>query len=227
MINSKSLVAYSCILLSFILSACSAKTSTILEDKSCAPPCWHNITPGVSTKKEVLASLQKLNGVDQNSIQDVEATWGNFSPKVYWKFTNKSRDIEGNIYFQNDFVTLIEIRPKRGALNLDNALQKLGEPEQILAIADSMEGVGWLNTYIFYPDKGVILFEHVRPFINDDPAVIEGNHQVMSVFYIDPNKFYDVMVTNQSLKLDPETIQKGIQPWKGYGEIVYIDNRGE
>jgi hypothetical protein len=226
MINFKSLVAYRFLLLSLILSDCGPKISTILEDKSCTPPCWHNIIPGLSTKKEVLANLRTLNEIDQQSIQDAEAVWGKFSPKVYWQFIGSSGDKEGDIYFENDIVTLIEIRPKKGALVLDNVLKKLGEPEQILAIADSIEGVRWLNIYILYPKKGVILFDYIRPFRNSDLAEINGKHQIMAVFYIDANIFYDVMVNNQSLKLDPEAIQKGIQPWKGYGEITYIDKSG-
>jgi len=56
------------ILAGFLLVACQPKlpaNPTFFDSPVCQPPCWENITPGVTTKKDALTILSEIDSVDQ------------------------------------------------------------------------------------------------------------------------------------------------------------------
>ena len=84
------------------LASCKPKPSTVLLDTSCEPPCWHDITPGKSTKKDVISILSKIPEVDPNSVEDTAfTTWG-IHDHIIWHFDSSTGDSLGEIYLKKD-----------------------------------------------------------------------------------------------------------------------------
>jgi len=95
------------ILLGFILVGCAIWTeqTNIFENPVCEPPCWKNITPGITTKAEALAILSNLHEIDQ-PVVDPSHSFPGFDDAInftLYKDTNK----QGYLYTLNDQVSII------------------------------------------------------------------------------------------------------------------------
>lgn len=79
------------IIAAFFIASCSRQVDNQFVDRSfltgepCPAPCWYGLKPGVSTKQEVLATLEQLVFVDKSSIRE----YGN----VVWPGDENARAI--------------------------------------------------------------------------------------------------------------------------------------
>lgn len=204
----------------WFLASCSSKPSTIITDTSCLPPCWQGITPGLSTVQEVLSILPNVPGVDPKSI--VDASTVIYDTSIYCLFERNARDIGGRIYFKNNVVAAIDIAPKDKALTFRDAVDKLGSPENVLAVYSKGERE-WLSIFIIYQSKGFALLDNIVPFHKGEHAEIKASRPVVAVYYFDPVLFDELMTNSIIANWESNIIQKGMQPWTGFGEITYIE----
>ena len=203
------------------LASCKPKPSIVLLDTSCEPPCWHDITPGMSTKKDVIAILPKIPEVAPNSVEDTAITTGGIHDHIKWRFDSGSGDFGGTTFFKDGAVSTIEIRPKKGALMLDDAIRKLGEPELTFAYLERGE-IDRMIIYLLYPTKGYALTYDIG-YSRDGSAAVEPTHPIEHVYFFDP-KLFDELVTIGPLGYqDPATLKQNMRPWKGYGDIFYFE----
>lgn len=218
--NSKFVIISFSFLITLILFSCAPKPSIVLADISCLPPCWKRIYPGKSTPLDVLSILQALPEVDQSSIRDESDT-----PLVHsisWSFTDDVGDYGGRIAFQNGKVSVIGFLHKEGAVTVSDAIEKFGPPENVLALLWQGERT-WLTINLLYPSKGYILLIRVVPFHHGDRAEIKPEQIINDTWYIDPSLFEQVMTSGPIDRLSPAIFDEGLQTWRGFGEIAYID----
>lgn len=199
--------------------ACYTRTTTIVLDDTCAPPCWHNIVPGQSTREEALELLPTIPGVNPRTIITISDFQANNT--IVWDSTTFMRDLGGRITLVDEKVSVLEFVPGKGALTLAKAIEKFGEPEKVLGGVDRAVRPG-LVIYILYPTKGIALLIHQRPYYDDYWAEIKPSNSINVVWFFDPSLFDEIIRHGPITRLSQRVIKQGIKPWAGYGEIPLI-----
>jgi hypothetical protein len=192
----------------------------VLLDTSCEPPCWHDIIPGKSTKEDVISILPKIPEVDPNSISDVNISSYGTSGHIKWGFDSKAGDYGGITYFNDGVVSTIQIGPKKGALTLDDAIQKLGEPEYTFAYMERGE-IDRMIIFLLYPTKGYVLLYNSGRF-RPESASVEPTHPIEHAVYYNPKMLEELVTSGLIINQDLATLKQNMRPWKGYGDIFYF-----
>jgi hypothetical protein len=109
----------------------------LLLDSPCTPPCWYNITPGITTRSEAKSILNGLSFVENSSIVLNQA--GN----IGWKQISASEDVTGGILFTDSTVRSIYILPSTCTTTIQELIDLLGPPE------------GTWVSYVHLPEDGV------------------------------------------------------------------------
>jgi hypothetical protein len=195
------------------------KESSIILDTSCEPPCWQNIVPGITTSTEVYEVLHEITWINEDSIQNTSD--GTIFNCIKWLASNEAGDYSGRIYLNDNLVTLIKIGPKEGVIEFSDLINKLGEPESILAYYSKRE-ITTISVFVLYPSEGYGFLNYY-----DSPNLYPGNSilispqdQVKLVWYGEPKFYYDYLTIGPIGKYSLEFIEQTIQPWNGYGEYL-------
>jgi len=151
-------------LLTGLLSACQTATppaptatptpspwiDVILNDPDCAPPCWNDITPGVTTMDEAWAIMQA-----EPSLSDLIYYGGETNnAAISWSFSNP--DGWGSVYSSDtDYSTVYRIcfdsRVNYPPLSLKEVIEYWGEPDVLYL---HMIGMGYVAN-LYYPERGI------------------------------------------------------------------------
>lgn len=206
-----------------LLASCNPRPSTVLRDTSCDPPCWYGIIPGKSAKDDVKLLLQKIPDVDPNSIEDTAITTGGIYDHIKWRSDSGDGDFSGVIYFRDGIVASIGIGPKKGAINLEDAIEKFGEPEFTYAYKETGE-IDRMVIFLLYPTNGYMLLYNSGQFRSGSDS-IEPTHSIEYVDYMDPKLFYELVTSHPFIGIsqDLATLQLNMRPWEGYGDILFFE----
>jgi hypothetical protein len=209
------------LLLLFFLAACRQSPyppregeSTVLMNPS-APPCWHQICPGQTTKDEAMSILFRIPEVEQDSIVDQHHE--NAFSFVAWLFMPGVAEVGGRFYHRNQTISDISFIT-RDILTFGEAIEAFGEPTSVLPFSTCK----WLHIALFYPDDGLYL-EYFDPrWIPGSRFELMPEKSVNEVIFYDPALFADMIkrplgVTSRSYEHDD--ILRMMQPWEGFGEI--------
>lgn len=105
---------------------------TVLDDPICAPPCWQNITPGVTTREGFLNIVKSYRYLDQTSLHDYVAPWQGFDDLISgWLRLSPETVTYFNIFLLDDKVADMSFHAD-WSLTLEQAITKLGKPTDIL-----------------------------------------------------------------------------------------------
>ena len=123
----------------------------------CAAPCWHGLEVGRSAESEVISTLQKLNYVEQDTIQVSRSLSGTeitadciSSAKECLKF-----DVA------NDLLTKMVVSLNYD-VRVDEAIEHLGEPHYLGVVA--IEGETFAcEVYMVWRNSGLVLASPVAP----------------------------------------------------------------
>jgi hypothetical protein len=163
-----------CLLSLVLITSCQAKLLprsiqlssqkvNVLDKLVCEPPCWQNITPGVTTKAELKEILSSLEFVNQDTISFSDNVWNGFEGNAGCKFTNNYTGLD--ILFLGDKVVWMDITGIQ-VITLENAIQILGEPSYI---AMNYRGSEY-TPLLFNPSKGIsivyLTFAGLCPFVH-------------------------------------------------------------
>lgn len=201
-----------------LLTSCGIHGYSVLQDVSCSPPCWKEITPGVTTEKEVIDILSHEPDIDPNSIRKFS-----HSPyyRIHYKFNSYVEETGGNIFVKGETVVALDFSPQYGNLRFSDAIMKFGEPEYVLPLHFTGEYIQ-LATLLLYPTQGVALF-NIQLKYKGERAQISPDQRVEGFFYFDPTLFDEIMTDGIITRYPSEIIHEGMLPWKGYGEYEFIE----
>jgi hypothetical protein len=179
-----------------------------LVNSSCQPPCWQNITPGVTTIDEAISILEKLPEIKITS----KSEFG-----VSWDFI-QNKDEGGTVGISEDGIvrTIWLSSVSERKLLLKTIVASYNEPEYVKPY-DCREGM--CVTALVYPDEGLILSVFVEntgynSSQEEDPnpeIEILPDTVVNRVYFIEPGleSFRNLLRLQAA---DP------IMDWKGYGK---------
>ena len=174
-----------------------------LAQPVCKPPCWENITPGVTTIDEAKSILEKMPGV----AIDYESPWG-----LSWDFGAK--DQGGNIVGSDD--------RKVDCIWMGNSGDPAMHLEQIVAVYHFPEYVkpydcdpAWMcSIALIYPDLGLLFstYTEMKELDYSSPEFsILPEDEIYRVYFFEPGiEFLDGFYNQGESELPIR--------WKGYGD---------
>src|SRR5690349_13314953 len=124
------------ILTGLLIAGCShlSKNRTVFNNPVCQPPCWQNITPGVTTKDDALVILSKIDFIDQSQIDMHRPSLG-FDDEIRF-LAYKYHPTSGSIFISGDHISMIAFESNLGT-TVQRAIDLFGTPETILLVRTS------------------------------------------------------------------------------------------
>lgn len=174
---------------------------TWLDQPICRPPCWQNITPGLTTRDEAVSILENMPNVEITYDKEDGLTWYFGTKKVEG----------GNIVTPTGgIVSSIWL----GSINNDLQFKKVVEfyafPEYVQPY-DCRDGM--CSTALIYPDLGMLLGVFV---INENDNFTAPQIEILPETIVDR-----VYFTEPGAESARNLLRSGNMPpvmaWKGYG----------
>jgi hypothetical protein len=195
-----------------ILMGCvvAPEQPNLFDNPVCAPPCWENVIVGITTKKEALNILSKVDRIDQ-PIVDKNLPLVGFDDAINFS-RNKDLNSLGFLYILNDKVSLIGFEHKLG-VTLQHAIELFGKPKSVLVV-----NVGEINAVTFINSQKGIAFGYG---FSSGSTEIKPEDGIDDVTFFDPLQ-YQLLLNSEILSYGQmnatETVYN-LRPWVGYGSI--------
>lgn len=204
-------------LLGILLVGCESKIKQqdIFANPVCQPPCWENITPGITTKQEALTILSKVDDVDQPVVDPHHPNLG-FDDEIQFSLHHgKDNYVQGWIYVLDDQVSIISF--ENNLVTMKHAIELFGAPQSILVInTGHFDQVTLSNS-----QKGIAFDYKLFGAQNLESSAIEPETEIGGVTFFDLNQYQKVLdsgiLSAYTLTVD-QTI-KNLRLWNGYGSF--------
>lgn len=217
---------------SILLVACSnpAPGKGYLTDIPCAVPCWQGITPGISTRGDVLSITSDKLTVEQSSI--VSFTQKTDPSISSYRFRLKSGEV-GRAGMYNEIVNRIDVLPGQGSpTKFSEIIGHFGPPSGVFIVDKSSETTGCYDVDLYYPERGLLVagggcYSKAHPeFVihyHSPPALHEANVfpdiYVKSLTFFQPGQSLEHALI-EMLLFDPmyaRYIDNNDSAWHGFG----------
>lgn len=230
MIDKIAQLLYVCLWVGAVLfSGCSSKVeldTSLMTGEPCAPPCWHNIVPGVSTQSDVRAQLENSPLVKAESLSYHLSEYGGIQLFEYtWQARSK---VANRIFFKGDRVLRINIRMDDD-VTLGDVVDKYGPPETIY-VDRGPEDISRYYITCDYPSMGLRIKGYTRiksreldELVVDDTVWLSEDAKITEAIYHAPMPLPDAL--SQAFLLSPEEVEylMGLrQPWQGFGYVKFF-----
>lgn len=186
--------------------------SGLFNQGGCEPPCWHNLTPGISSANDVddfLSNLSRINwpvrnffvpGVGCESIQ----------------LRDKFRLGSVSLYMADDKLTFIQIiHPIK--IKLEKIVDYFGNPEYFMAISEIGVDYRTYTLEVYYPGKG-LGFE-IDLDLNKSIDGIRPDMEISAIHYFEPGDLSSYYLSRSPCSLDAFYSEKFVQKWHGFGPV--------
>ena len=204
------------LLIGLVLAGCgtSGKRPSIFENPICEPPCWENITPGITTKDEALAALSKVNAVKQ-PIFDLRDTAKGFSTELRFSLYDDKSGLRGSVFMMDDVVSLIDFGTKLD-LTLEQAIERFGTPQSILAFHSNLMWITFVD-----PQKGIAFGYSSAGHPDWVYSEIRPEVEISEVMFFDPKQYQQILDSGflSYYLLNSEETKSKLRPWNGYGDL--------
>ncbi|KAF0111919.1 MAG: hypothetical protein FD147_433 [Chloroflexi bacterium] len=199
------------IFLPVLISSCSSNRTSLLKESSCLPPCWFDITPGVTKFDDAVDLLIKIPGIKS----DAEKLK---SKLEYNKILDLSNVRENGLQISvsNEYVSRISIFTSGWMYSEIKNLY--GEPEYYLSYYQQFESIHRF-VFIIYPKSGLIISLEANEFNPEtNNSIISFDSKVTSVTFISSEHFFEHLDSNL-VGYQNNFITKKLEPWQGLGEL--------
>lgn len=169
----------------------------LITKDPCGPPCFWNITPGVTTLAEVYQIIEEKGIMDACEIEEGDYIDCRFVFTVY--FSEK-----------DDTVSMIDLNIQEQRLEMRDVINKMGPPNRVFTqrgeIPDALE---FLDMLIYYDD----ITTEIRLETQDYEEGM-GYYNVSETTIVIFIRYYD----EEGYKND--NYYRHALPWHGYGEYL-------
>lgn len=201
------------------LTACTSKTSVVLQDTSCSAPCWHNIEVGKTNIDQAINLLEQVPEIEPSSIRRGK-NYQTMIEGISAGFQN-SKELSLQIFFIEAKAAAIRFSYEED-ISLSDAIKKFGEPKYVFANALKGDPTVYLTTKFYYPDQGVCLLHEHRGLILQIPKTyrINKSTNITEINYVDPalpNGQIDYGCFTGGNEND---LKERKQDWKGFSEYI-------
>jgi len=163
----------------------------LLSKNPCTPPCFWNITPGITTEESAINILE---------------TMGDVSKCYHWdKVKNGTEKGIGckniNIYFDDNAIVSTITFTLSQEITVSEIIQNYGEPEAVIALPQDMDVESPYNMTLLFLSKNMIIG---LPEQDTNYFDLEQTTLIHGASYYFKNVYEENDIFNQ--------------PWKGYGK---------
>jgi hypothetical protein len=124
---------------------------SLFTGNPCAAPCWHGLAVGRSTEKEVVSTLQKLNYINQDTIQISQSASG--TEITASCISTVKECLKFNV--SNDLLTKIVVGLTY-EMRVDEAIEHLGQPHY-LGVSSAKGEIVACEVYMIWRNSGLVL----------------------------------------------------------------------
>lgn len=199
-----------------LLPACQGTYSALVDDSTCDPPCWRDITPGVTNKDAAINIIQDMPDVDTDSLRNELTFQEDLSESLTWRFTGTG-EYSGGLYL-HDQTVLVSFWTYQFRIDLERLINRYGDPSHVFITATKFEMI-YLTINIIYDESGICIKHNTSllPFVNDNEYRVRPSMDVSYVYFIDPS-IKDGQLQMGCLEGFPvELFGTNRQAWEGYG----------
>lgn len=189
--------------------------SGLFDQGSCEPPCWHNLTPGLSSADDVDDFLSNLSRIDWPTRNIYATGAGCESLQLIDKFRLGS----AYLYVVDGKLTFIQlIHPTK--IKLEKIVDYFGNPEYFMAVSEI--GVDYSSQIleVYYPSKG-LGFE-IDLDLDKTIDRIRPDMEISAIHYFKPGDLSSYYLSRYPCSLDAYNSEKFVQKWHGFGPIDVI-----
>lgn len=207
-------------LMAGLFTGCKAQPidKSLLTGDPCAPPCWHNIVPGISDEADVRSQLESSPLVRKGTLDySLTEEAGEQLVKFHWQSPRGKRP--NVIVLRDGKVLWIEIGLDY-ELTLGEIVNKYGSPESIYAYAGCADFC-WYSINFDYPTMGLMLqsYSLADPGdVADGTVLISEEVKITTACYFAPASLQKIL--GEVLMLPPDRVEYFMtsrQKWEGFG----------
>ena len=187
---------------------------SFLSDLVCSPPCWFNITPGVTTQEEALEILYELPFIDKDSVSTKGFYWNSFDDTIF--FRSATQNWDGEAYVIDHKIVLIGFYGKLN-VTFEEAARVCGDPKFVI----NNRGQTSFSISALDPDKGVAYTFNTADLPRNKRNELRPDTPIRLIEFFDPMKYDELLEVGMfsMLALNREETLKYMRPWTGYGSI--------
>lgn len=184
--------------------------STLFDNLVCEPPCWNHITPGITTREQLLDTLGKIP-VDKSEI--IESAGRGKAFVYYERYYPVSDLTRDQVIFKlvDSIVVELEFESFLTNMSLSYMLNQFGEPDY--AIQEMYGEIGWM-TILFYPSRGVEIWCMPRSFLIIGSIGCNLESDVRVYFYV-PRNYETRLIEKYGSPENAEHAKRFFCPWVG------------
>jgi hypothetical protein len=192
-------------------------TKSILENP-CSPPCWQDITPGITTESQAIEILNQNKITKKEPFQESLLPYLIFDKSICQKFLD-----QGGVCFDEnkEIIQGIGIVPIEN-LSIEQLISLYGDPSHVLFFK------GWgdfsfVVKIVVYESMGIYVDLKIAPYDHNDKPAIEPSDKIDMISFYNPTIFRDYLnkLYNTNLDQGDQEIDVFSQPWHGFGEYEY------
>lgn len=203
----------------------------------CSAPCWYGVTPGKTSKDELLKLIPGFPYYQENLTvwtndkgptdpTSPDASTSTFTMIIGNNWAGINIDITDNIVSDIQIGSILNHSGNYNDLSftLDDVINSFGEPSNLL-MGSICPSKGCQNLVIVYPRKGLLFVveQHYLPSSNGEiPTLfpIQPTLPVREMKFIDPSVFNKLPSTLKYGSLYCE-LNSDILPWQGYTTVNF------
>lgn len=186
--------------------------TSLISGTPCAPPCWQNLTPGVSTQADVeqFVNNDLLPGEQKTLIIPDPSD----SRKIFTWLSARSR-VPRWIVVMDDRVTLIDFVPDF-SLDMGTVVEHFGPPELLDARSSRFDGA-YEEIWLYYPQKGLVFWCDLD--MDEISDKIEPGMKVDRVKYFEPGDLANYLIKGEGWTRNGlDLLMRRLKPWPGFTE---------
>jgi len=187
---------------------------SFLSGTPCAPPCWHGIVPGETSRSQALQRLEDHPYIRTSSLEEAGTSERGGVLWLWREATGTS--VASGVSWEDDIVQEIRLGLPPG-LTVEQVVERFGAPE---AVKVAIGGVPEHTYYIidlYYPGAGIQFDAYTR----EGESALEPSTRVTAVLLFVPTTLEQRVLTEYG-EGSFSHIMGIMRPWQGYGELFEI-----
>ena len=218
--------AFLLVFLLFLIVACKEKPveikpSAVLNDKTCAAPCWAGIYPGTTTYDEAHDIVNSSDYItDQES--GVYVADENRS-QIRWRFPSSVSEKYGRAHIFDGIVQFIQIEFENGP-TFNEIGEHFGEPDEVSAMVHFAD-CGYAQLSIKYSQIGLVASRYMGCISLESGYIkIKPDYRISEIQLFIPGTYDELVVTGKvMIVVNFNDLTDSLQEWQGFGDIkLYI-----
>jgi hypothetical protein len=212
--------------LAFLIGACKdkpveKKSSAVLNDKTCALPCWAGIYPGTTTYDEVKDFVNSSDYIADKEASEYVADENR--SQIRWQFPSNVSEKYGRAHIFDGIVRFIQIDYENGP-TFNEIVENFGEPDEVSAMVHYAD-CGYAQLSIKYSQIGLVASRYMGCISLESGFIqIKPDYRITEIQLFIPGTYDELVLPGKvMIVVNFNDLSDSLQDWQGFGDIkLYI-----